>query len=92
MLDTILSEEALKSFVVEMRTSITNYGFGDPKSRDYILLQEFQYHPMVCCLIRLGQVGVRNQQNLYPRIPTIDVAKLLQYNGSRVEHRDGFSS
>ena len=42
-------------------------------------------------LIRLGQVGVWNQQNLYPRIPTTDVAKLLQYSGSRVEHRDGFS-
>ena len=27
-------------------------------------------------LIRLCQVGVRNEQNLYPRIPTIDVAKL----------------
>ena len=38
------------------------------------------------------QVGVRNQQNLYPRIPTTDVAKLLQYSGSRVEHRDGFSA
>ena len=38
------------------------------------------------------QVCVRNQQNLYPRIPTTDVAKLLQYSGSRVEHRDGFSS
>ena len=43
-------------------------------------------------LIRLGQVGVRNQQNLYPRIPTTDVAKLLQYSGSRVEHGDGFFS
>ena len=32
-----------------------------------------------------------NQQNLYPRIPTV-VAKLLQYSGSRVELRDGFSS
>ena len=42
--------------------------------------------------IRLVQVGVRNQQNLYPRIPTTDVAKLLQYSGSRVEHEDGFSS
>ena len=42
--------------------------------------------------IRLCQVGVRNQQNLYPRIPTTDVAKLLQYSGSRVEHRDGLSS
>ena len=41
-------------------------------------------------LIRLGQVGVRNQQNLYPRIPTADVAKLLQFSGSRVEQRDGF--
>ena len=28
-------------------------------------------------LIHLGRVGVRNQQNLYPRIPTTDVAKLL---------------
>ena len=26
-------------------------------------------------MIRLGQVGVWNQQNLYPRIPTTDVAK-----------------
>ena len=43
-------------------------------------------------VIRLCQVGVRNKQNLYPRIPTTDVAKLLQYSGSRVEHRDGFSS
>ena len=43
-------------------------------------------------VVRLSQVGVRNQQNLYPRIPTTDVAKLLQYSGSRVEHRDGFSS
>ena len=36
-------------------------------------------------MIRLCQVGVRNQQIL-------DIAKLLQYSGSRVEHRDGFSS
>ena len=33
----------------------------------------------------------RNQQNLYPKAPTV-VAKLLQYSGSRVELRDGFSS
>ena len=26
-------------------------------------------------VIRLSQVGVQNQQNLYPRIPTNDVAK-----------------
>ena len=43
-------------------------------------------------MIRLGQVGVPNQQNLYPRIPTTDVAKLLQYSGSSLEHRDEFSS
>ena len=44
-------------------------------------------------LIRIKiQVGVRNQQNLYPKIPTTDVAKLLQYSGSRVERKDGFSS
>ena len=34
---------------------------------------------------------IRNQQNLHPRVPTA-VAKLLQYNGFRVEHMDGFSS
>ena len=33
----------------------------------------------------------RNQQNLYPKAPTA-VAKLPQYSGSRVEHRDEFSS
>ena len=43
-------------------------------------------------MIRLCQVGVQNQQNLYPMIPTTDVAKLLQYSGSRVEHNDEFSS
>ena len=37
MLDTILKEEALKRFVAEMQTSITNYGFGDPKSGEYVL-------------------------------------------------------
>ena len=50
------------------------------------------WNASVTALIHLGQVGVRNKQNLYPRIPTTDVAKLLQYSGSRVEHRDGFSS
>ena len=62
---------------------------------DYVLRE---VHEGVCgnhiearVLIRLGQEGVRNQQNLYPRIPTTDVAKLLQYSGSRVEHGDGFS-
>ena len=48
MLATILSEEALKRFVAKMRTSITNYGFRDSKSREYILFQIFQYHPVVC--------------------------------------------
>ena len=42
-------------------------------------------------MIRFCQVGVWNQQDLYPRIPTTDIAKLLQYSGSRVKHRDGFS-
>ena len=56
-------------------------------------------HSLCSCLIdamhlviRFCQVGVWNQQNLYPRIPTTDVAKLLQYSGFRVEHGDGFSS
>ena len=34
---------------------------------------------------------VPDQQYLYLFTPTA-VAKLLQYSGSRVEHRDGFSS
>ena len=68
MLDTILSEEALKRFVTELRTSITNYGFGDPKSREYILLQKFKNHPMVCCPARdcfnsLGHI-VNSYQNV----------------------------
>ena len=41
---------------------------------------------MIC-----GTVGVWNKQYLYPRIPTA-IAKLLQYSGSRVEFKDGFSS
>ena len=49
-------------------------------------------NPGLYILISLCQAGVQNQQNLYPRIPTTDVAKLLQYSGSRVEHGDGFSS
>ena len=32
-----------------------------------------------------------NRQNLYLFLPTV-VALLLQYNGSRVEHKDRFSS
>ena len=36
-------------------------------------------------------VGMWNQQYLYPKNPIV-VEKLLQYSGSRVEHRDGFSS
>ena len=35
---------------------------------------------------------IRNQQYLYPKFPPTAVVKLLQYNGSRVEHGDGFSS
>ena len=35
---------------------------------------------------------IQNQQNLYPKFPPIAIVKLLQYSGSRVEHRDGFSS
>ena len=34
--------------------------------------------------------AIRSQQNLYPKFPPIAVVKLLQYSGSRVEHRDGF--
>ena len=68
MLHTILSKEALKRFVAEMLTSITNYGFGDPKSGEYILLQEFQYHPVVCYPTRtyfnpLGHI-VNSHQNV----------------------------
>ena len=35
---------------------------------------------------------IRNQQYLYPKFPPTAVVKLLQYSGSRDEHRDGFSS
>ena len=35
---------------------------------------------------------IRNQQYLYPKFPPTAVVKLLQYSGSRVKHRDGFSS
>ena len=35
---------------------------------------------------------IRNQQYLYPKFPPTAVVKLLQYSGSRVELRDGFSS
>ena len=35
---------------------------------------------------------IRNQQYLYPIFPPTAVVKLLQYSGSRVEHKDGFSS
>ena len=34
---------------------------------------------------------IRNQQYLYPKFPPTAVVKLLQYSGSRVEHRDGVS-
>ena len=68
MLDTILSEDVLKRFVAEMRTSITNYGFRDPKSGEYIIFQEFQYHPVVYCPARnyfnpLGHI-VNSHQNV----------------------------
>ena len=35
---------------------------------------------------------IRNQQYLYPKFPPTAVVKLLQYSGSRDEHRDGFTS
>ena len=35
---------------------------------------------------------IRNQQYWFPKFPPTAVVKLLQYSGSRVEHRDGFSS
>ena len=35
---------------------------------------------------------IQNQQYLYPKFPPTIVVKLLQYSGSRVELRDGFSS
>ena len=35
---------------------------------------------------------IRNHQYFYSKFPPTAVVKLLQYNGSRVELRDGFSS
>ena len=52
MLDTIFSEEVLKRFVAEVRTSITDYGLGNPKFGEDVLLQEFQHHLIVCCSVR----------------------------------------
>ena len=40
------------------------------------------------CHIRV----IQNQQYLYSKFPPTAVVKLLQYSGSRVELRDGFSS
>ena len=42
-------------------------------------------------LIR-ATVGLPEPTKFIILIPPIAVAKLLQYSGSRVEHRDGFSS
>ena len=39
------------------------------------------------CHIRV----IRNQEYLYPKFPPTSIVKLLQYSGSRVELRDGFS-
>ena len=43
-------------------------------------------------VIRLGQVGVPESTKFIIPIPPTAVAKLIQYSGSRVEHRDEFSS
>ena len=52
----------------------------------------FRHHPRQQRHLICAARGVFwNQQNLY-LIPPIAVAWLLQYSGSRVEHRDGFSS
>ena len=45
----------------------------------------------VTTLVDSCVVGMRNQQNLYPKAPSV-VAKLLQYSSSRVKLKDGFSS
>ena len=37
-------------------------------------------------------IGLPEPTKFIILIPPIVVAKLLQYSGSRVEHRDGFSS
>ena len=50
--------------------------------------QGFLLLPFDSCLSKV----IRNQQYLYPKFPPTAVVKLLQYSGSRVELRNGFSS
>ena len=81
--------------MVKVRHRAHRSGLRGPRGVSMSLCQRLSMQISWTCrvrLIRLCQVGVRNQPNLYPRIPTTDIAKLLQYSGSRVEHEDGFSS
>ena len=47
---------------------------------------------VICMTYSCHSRVIRNQQYLYPKFPPTAVAKLLQYSGSKVEHRDRFSS
>ena len=60
----------------------------EPKSWSFVKLHDVENFPTDSCHSRV----IRNQQYLYPKFPPIAVVKLLQYSGSRVEHRDEFSS
>ena len=51
----------------------------------------FRHHPRQWRHLIRVPWGILNQKNLY-LIPPTTVALLLQYSGSRVVHRDGFSS
>ena len=48
-----------------------------------------RYHPRQRRHLIRATVGMRNQQNLYPKAPTV-VAKLLQYSGLRSNSGMGF--
>ena len=50
-----------------------------------------RHHPRQRRNLIRATVGVRINNNYKPKFPPTVVAKLLQYSGSRVEHRDEFS-
>ena len=47
---------------------------------------------MACCYMIRATLGVSESTKFISEIPPTVIAKLLQYSGSRVKHRDEFSS
>ena len=71
----------------QIQTEIHQFSYHYKSFERRKLIPEFDPRPLDSCHSRV----ILNQQNLYPRVPTA-VAKLLQYSGCKIEHRDGFSS